>query len=32
MMSMDATHVQVEEGEEHGKVEGNTPFETNDCL
>ncbi len=32
MMFMDAIHVHVEEGGGHGKVGGNTLFETNNCL
>jgi hypothetical protein len=32
MMSMDAIHVYVKEGREHGKVGNNTPLEINDCL
>ncbi len=31
-MSMDAIHVHVEEGGEHGKVGGNAALKTNDCL
>jgi hypothetical protein len=29
---MDAIHVHVEEGGEHGKVGGNAALKTNDCL
>jgi len=32
MMSMDAIHVHVNEGRQHGKVKGNTTPKTNDCL
>jgi hypothetical protein len=32
MMSMDAIHVHVKEGGEHGKVGGNVALETNDRL
>jgi hypothetical protein len=31
MMSMDVIYVHANEGKEHGKVEGNTTPETNDC-
>ncbi len=31
-MFMDAIHVHAKEGGEHGKVRGNIPIETNDCL
>ncbi len=32
MMSMDAIHVHVKEGGEHGKVGGNNPPNINDYL
>jgi hypothetical protein len=32
MMSMDAIHVYVKEGGEHGKVGHKIPPEINDCL
>jgi len=32
MMSMNAIHVHVKKGGEHGKVKGNTPPKINDYL
>jgi hypothetical protein len=32
MMFIDAIHVHTEKGGEHGKVGGNIPPKTNDCL